>query len=245
LARRWLAPIADPLHAVKGLAAYPRYWVDWYRYARLPQAEPMRLSDSQPELHERTHVTSVDAHYFYTNGWAMRRIVADRPTRHVDIGSQTLFANLLGAVVSTTFVDYRPLLARIAGLGCLRASVLELPFPERSIGSLSCLHVAEHIGLGRYGDPLDTQGTHRAGRELARVLAVEGNLYVALPVGRPRLCFNAHRIHAAQTIRDYFSCLRLVEFSGVHDNGRFVERVDLTEFQDSNYACGLFWFRRE
>jgi hypothetical protein len=41
-----------------------------------------------------------------------------------------------------------------------------------------------------------------------------------------------------------FSELALVEFSGVHDDGQYVERVDLSEFSESNYACGFFWFRR-
>jgi Caenorhabditis protein of unknown function, DUF268 len=119
-----------------------------------------------------------------------------------------------------------------------------MPFTINSIKSLSCLHVAEHIGLGRYGDPLDPMGTLKAAKELSRVLALEGNLYFALPVGKSKLCFNAHRVHSPETIRDYFADMELVEFSGVHDNGRFVENVPLTEFKDSNYACGLFWFKK-
>ena len=108
----------------------------------------------------------------------------------------------------------------------------------------SCLHVAEHIGLGRYGDQLDPKGTFSTAVELERVLAPGGNLYFALPIGIPRVCFNAHRIHAAETICAYFSGLTLMEFSGVHDDGRFVERVTLEEFRSSEYACGLFWFSK-
>ena len=119
-----------------------------------------------------------------------------------------------------------------------------MPLASGSVASLSCLHVAEHIGLGRYGDPLNPQGTVHAARELSRVLAPGGNLYFAVPVGKPRLCFNGHRIHAADTICRYFSDLELVEFSGVHDDGRFVEKARLSEFSDSDYACGMFWFRK-
>ena len=43
---------------------------------------------------------------------------------------------------------------------------------------------------------------------------------------------------------EYFKDLELVEFSGVHDDGRFVERVGLDEFSESEYACGMFWFRK-
>ena len=204
----------------------------------------MRWADSCPQLHDRTHATPFDPHYFFVSGWAMRRIVANRPHKHVDVGSHNLFASLLSAVVPVTFLDYRPLNAKLAGLECVGGNILELPFADSTLESLSCLHVAEHIGLGRYGDPLDPQGTQKAARELTRVLGEEGDLYFALPVGRPRICFNAHRVHAAETIRDLFSSLELVEFCGVHDDGRFVERIQLSEFARSEYACGMFWFRK-
>jgi SAM-dependent methyltransferase len=126
----------------------------------------------------------------------------------------------------------------------LGGNLLALPFADASIGSLSCLHVAEHVGLGRYGDPLDPLGTRKAAAELARVLAPGGDLYVALPVGRPRVCFNAHRIHAARDVRAYFGALDLSEFAGVGDDGALVESAPLDLFDDASYACGLFRFRR-
>jgi SAM-dependent methyltransferase len=229
---------------LRGLLAFPRYFSDWRRYVTLPDAEPLRLGNAYPCLHDRTSTTAIDAHYFYVNGWAMRRITAQRPVRHIDVGSQIIFANLLSAVMPFIFVDYRPLLANLSGLACLGADILSLPFADGSVESLSCLHVAEHIGLGRYGDTLNPQGTYQAAQELKRVLARGGNLYFALPVGKPRVCFNAHRVHAPQTIVEYFAELELVELAGVHDGGRFVERVGLDEFRESEYACGMFWFRK-
>jgi len=130
------------------------------------------------------------------------------------------------------------------GLECIRGNLLALPFADHSVISLSCLHVIEHIGLGRYGDPLDPEGTRNAARELVRVLTPEGNLFLAAPVGQPRLCFNAHRIHSAESIREMFAQLDLIEFSGIHDDGCYVERVEMKEFRESEYACGLFWFKR-
>ena len=243
--RNWMIPVADPLYALRGLQGYRWYFADWQRYARMAQAEPIRWANTFPCLHDRTSTTAIDPHYFYTNGWAMRRIVATSPQFHVDIGSQIIFANLLGGIIPTIFLDYRPLEARLSGLQCIGGSLLALPFANQSVPSLSCLHVIEHIGLGRYGDPLDPAGTRKAAQELARVLAPGGNLFLATPVGWPRLCFNAHRIHAVETICEYFSDLELVELSGVHDDGRFVERVvGLSEFQNSEYACGLFLFKK-
>ena len=242
--RHCLSPVVDPISVLTGLLAYPTYFSDWWRYARLPGAELLSLTDACPQLHDRTKTTGIDAHYFYANGWAMRRIVSQRPLQHVDIGSQTMFVNLLSSLLPVIFVDYRPLEVFVEGLTILGGDILNLPFNDGSVESISCLHVAEHIGMGRYGDTLNARGTRYACTELNRVLAPGGNLYFALPVGRPRVCFNAHRIHAPATILEYFTGLELVEVSGVHDNGRFVERVAPDEFSYSDYACGLFWFKR-
>jgi len=242
--RRWLSPFFDPVSFLRGLFAYPRFFADWRRYQTCPNAEPLHLTDIYPQLHDRTNTTGIDSHYFYINGWTMRRILTKMPVQHMDIGSQTMFVNLLSAVLPVIFVDYRPLDARMEGLTNQSGDILNLPFDDGTVESLSCLHVAEHIGLGRYGEPLNPHGTRQACAELQRVLAPGGNLYFALPLGSPRVCFNAHRIHAPETIVEYFSELELLEFSGVHDDGRFVEGVELIEFNESEYACGMFWFRK-
>jgi SAM-dependent methyltransferase len=164
--------------------------------------------------------------------------------RHIDIGSQSIFANLLAAAVPVTFLDYRPLSVSMNGLTRLGGDILALPFLDASVDSLSCLHVVEHIGLGRYGDPLNPLGTHAACSELQRILAPGGTLYLALPVGKPRTYFNAHRVYDPRRIVDYFSDLIMTEHSGVHDSGEYVEKVGLGEFSRNEYACGMFRFSR-
>jgi SAM-dependent methyltransferase len=240
----FLQPVFDPLKAIWGLYFYFHYFKDWRQYMQQPNAEPIKIIDAQPQLYDRTKVTGVDYHYFYTNGWAMRRILACQPIHHIDIGSQTMFVILLSAVLPVTFVDYRPLKDNMDGLTNCSGDILHLPFADGSIISLSCLHVAEHIGLGRYGESLNPDGTRLACKELQRILAPGGNLYFVLPVGRQRICFNAHRIHYPEMIMEYFPKLELVEFSGVHDDGRYMERVGLSEFTGSHYACGMYWLRK-
>jgi SAM-dependent methyltransferase len=242
--QRWVTQVCDPVRLLRGLQGLRWFLADWRTYARLPGAEKISWIDTWPQVHDRTGTTAFDAHYYYANGWAARRILARPPGRHVDVGSLAVFANLLSAVVPVIFVDYRPLQARLSGLHCVGASLLRLPFADRSLASVSCLHVAEHVGLGRYGDPLNPRGTLLAADELARVLAPGGVLYLAVPVGRPRLCFNGCRIHSANSIRKYFAELQLIEYSGVDDWGQFRERVDLEEFAQCDYACGMFFFQK-
>ena len=69
--------------------------------------------------------------------------------------------------------------------------------------SVSCLHVIEHIGLGRYGDAIDPHGSEKAAQELIRVL----DKWPALGCdahGRERVQFNAYRVFAPQTIVQLF-----------------------------------------
>lgn len=110
------------------------------------------------------------------------------------------------------------------------------------------MHVIEHIGLGRYGDPLDVEGDLKAireFRELVRVLAPGGSLMVAVPVGRQRVQFNAHRIYDFRVFRSYFSGLDLVEFALITDEPDgliFDPAPKLVDQQE--YGCGCYWFRK-
>jgi SAM-dependent methyltransferase len=245
LAYRWISPVFNPVQCLTAVPRYVRFLRDWMRYSRMEGAEPVRLMDTFPCIHDRTDTTGIDRHYFYQDIWAYRRILESGAKEHVDVGSRIDFVGFLTAVTRVTFIDIRPLDAELENLESKRGSILEMPYPDRSVRSLSCLHVAEHIGLGRYGDPLDPQGTRKACRELARVLAPGGNLYFSLPVGKARLCFNGHRIHSPRRILEYFGDLRLVELSGINDRDVFIRHIDIDELENAGYGCGMFHFTRD
>jgi SAM-dependent methyltransferase len=229
--------------AVKAAAVVPgavRYFADRRRYQALPGAEPMRWRDAFPKVADRTRATPYDVHYLHQDAWAAQRVAETRPRRHVDVGSRIELACFLTALTLVTFVDIRPLEADVENLTSVAGSVLDLPFGDRSLPSVSCLHVAEHIGLGRYGDPLDPRGTRKAIAELQRIVAPGGHLLFSLPVGRPRVCFNAHRIHDPREIHELFGELDLVEFAGVDDEGRFRRHLAPEDLAREAYGCGMY-----
>lgn len=198
-----------------------------------------------PEVFDKDPVShTFDKHYVYMDSWALRGLIKDKPSQHIDVGSSVRFLSMASAVVPLKFVDIRPLKLDLPNFEGVEGSVLELPFESNSVESLSCLHVAEHIGLGRYGDPLDIDGTKKACKELSRVLKPGGKLYFALPIGKEVTYFNAHRVHNPQTILDYFSDLELVSFSAIGDDGHFVENADWIKYQHQEYACGCFEFKK-
>lgn len=223
------------------LRAYPDYLRDRRTYEQL-SGERLRRTLDNPQLLDRTETTLVDPHYTHQDAWAAREVFRERPDRHVDVGSRFTFVVGLTAFVPVTFVDLRPVDVEIPRLEVRAGTVLDLPFDDASVESLSCLHVAEHIGLGRYGDPLDAEGTVKAARELERVVRPDGRLYFSLPVGEPRTEFNAHRVHDPAEVPCFFRRLRLETFSGVDDSGRWREQLEPGDLAGARWGCGFYTF---
>jgi hypothetical protein len=110
------------------------------------------------------------------------------------------------------------------------------------------MHTLEHIGLGRYGDPIDYDGDLKAIAELKRVMAPNGNLLIVVPTGKPRIEFNAHRVYSYLQICEYFSPFKLIEFSLVPDDyeirGLIINATE-NDADAQNWGCGCFWFKNE
>lgn len=261
MARRWrpvlaayrmVSQLIDPQLLYAGLRGYPRYLQDFLRYRRLTTSSGQKPAmEWMPALRERTLSTTFDAHYCYMSHWATKGIVArfaaSGAARHVDVGSQIAWLMPLAALLPVETVDIRPYETCLPWLTVRAGSILSLPYADRSIASLSCLHVVEHIGLGRYGDPLSATGSVDAMRELARVLAGGGSLHFAVPCGRPRVCFNAHRVFDPLQIVSAFEQwgLHLETFSAVTDERRYLEPARPEVLVDADYGCGMFHFRRD
>ncbi|MDP1523961.1 MAG: DUF268 domain-containing protein [Methylotenera sp.] len=241
--KSWVLAFVYPRPLI-GVIYLPRFFKHWYQYLKLIGAEKIGVLDLQPCLGDWSTHTPFDAHYFYQGAWLARRVIASRAIKHVDIGSSVLTISVLSAQVETVFVDYRPLKVSLTGLTSIAGNILDLSFADNSIDSLSCLHVIEHIGLGRYGDPLNSQGSVNAASELQRVVSRGGNLFISLPIGRERICFNAHRVHSPISVVMMFPHMKLIEFSFVDDVGQFHENNPIENAIGLEYGCGMFYFEK-
>jgi len=215
-------------------------------YSKGEQRFSLRWQDRYPCLKDKTNTTGFDRYYVYHTAWAARKLVEIHPKEHVDIGSSHYFSTLVSAFIPISFYDFRPAIIRLSNLEIGHADLTQLQFHDNSILSLSCMHVVEHIGLGRYGDPIDPDGDLKAMDELMRVLAPGGHLYFVVPVGQPSIRFNAHRIYDPVWVRDHFtSCgLILTEFAVITDKGVFMQSQQPENFKDQIYACGCYAFQK-
>lgn len=214
------------------------------KFVKLDTSKKLKAekADWQPCLDDSTENTAFDAHYIYHPAWAARIVKEVNPTKHIDISSTLHFCSILSAFIPTEFFDYRPAMLNLDNLYSGKGDLTNLNFESNSIESLSCMHTIEHIGLGRYGDPLDPDGDIKAIEELKRVVKPGGSMIFVTPVGRARIMFNAHRIYDPNMIVDLFEGFELRQFSLVNDEHEFITDAPLNLGKAQNYGCGCFWF---
>ena len=201
-----------------------------------------------PCLDDKTSTTGFDRHYLYHPAWASRVLANIMPSKHIDISSTLNFSTMVSAFIPVDFYDFRPADIRLTNLESKAADLMSLPFADNSIDSLSCMHVVEHVGLGRYGDPLDSDGDLKAIAELIRVIAMNGNLLFVVPVGKPKIQFNAHRVYSYEQIISYFSGMDLIQFALISEHpsdGGLMLNATAEDVEKQEYGCGCFWFKKE
>lgn len=225
---------------------------DYYAFKKTRGAERFIINprDFYPCIKDKTITTGFDRHYVYHTSWAARVVKEINPEYHVDISSSLYFCGLVSAFIPVHFYDYRPADLRLTGLKTAHADLHNLPFEKHSIKSLSCMHTLEHIGLGRYGDPIDPEGDLKAIKGLKSVLASDGSLLIVVPLGIPRIEFNAHRIYSYEQIISYFvdDSVYLHEFSFIPEfekDGGLIRNANPLLAKNAHYACGCFWFKKK
>lgn len=206
---------------------------------------PLKWDDAKPYLDDKTSTTPFDAHYIYHPAWAARILRLTNPSVHIDISSTLHFSTQLSAFIPVQFYDYRPADLQLDNLTSAKADLLHLPFETATVESISCMHTIEHIGLGRYGDPIDADGDLKAIRELKRVVRKGGTFLFVVPVGKAKIVFNAHRIYDPHALIPLFDGFTLNDFSLVTDKGDFIRNAGLDLAAAQQYGCGCFWFVKD
>ncbi len=204
-----------------------------------------------PCLADRYDTSGVaSGHYFHQDLYVAQAIHAARPERHVDVGSRVDgFVAHVAAFRQIEVCDIRQLPGTSKNITFRQRDISE-PAPEFDAytDSLSCLHTLEHIGLGRYGDPIAYDGYRAAWHQLHRMVKPGGTLYFSVPVGRhQRIEFDAHRVFSLPyLLKEMIGPLYAVaDLAYVDDQGQLHTGVETdssaaAESFNLNYGCAIF-----
>ena len=126
-------------------------------------------------------------------------------------------------------IDIRPVESDASGITFHCLDFMGLPEEwHGAADSVSCLHVLEHFGLGRYGDDIAADGWLRGLRSLHALLEDNGTLYLAVPTGEiQRIEFNAHRVFSLPYLRGHLlDSFEIEKLAFVNDKGKLIRDVD-------------------
>ncbi len=224
-------------------------WVRFFRELRTlkkqlgPDNKVFPFGKLYPCLDDRSSESGMGrGAYFHQDLLAARRIHSNRPAVHLDVGSRIDgFVAHVASFRPIQVIDVRPLSSNIANVTFVQMDMMG-EIAGDWVGccdSLSCLHVLEHFGLGRYGDAVQWNG-HLIGLEnLRKLLKQRGKLYLSVPIGPQRIEFNAHRVFCLEYLLELFHGKFAIDcFSFVDDAGDLHEGVDLTdEGVTTNFGC--------
>lgn len=220
-------------------------FLDFNKKALKQNQELAKIKYIKTALHETKKNHIIDSHLIYHMAWAMNSLQKIKPKQHTDFGSNLYFVTMATAICPIDFYDIRTVNVKLNNLKTHKFDIRSLKLLDNSVNSLSCLHVLEHVGLGRYNDPIDPKGDEKVIHEINRILKPNSDLLIVVPVGKPKIRFNAHRIYSYVQIEKLFHQFTIKEFSLVDDKGNYYENAPVSYVKKQKFGCGCFWLRKK
>lgn len=212
-----------------------------------------------PCVHDRFMDSAELKHeYFWQDLFVANKIYSKSPLKHIDVGSRVDgFVAHVASFRELDVYDFRHQSACVPNVNFLQGdfSLEEESFKKLHTGSstdsISCLHTIEHFGLGRYGDSIDLDAVERGISNLSWLLSPNGTMYLATPIGRDRVEFNANYVFSPFKIISMASKvgLNLIDMHTIDSNGtssvNFKDELELSEISEKDYILGLFIFTKD
>lgn len=233
----------------RSLKNYPRYLNDkkkWLKQGGKINKNHMFLSDFE------SHAGIAKGEYFHQDLLVANYIYKNNPKRHVDIGSRIDgFVAHVASFRKIEVLDIRKLEnSEHENIKFIQSDLMK-PKDLGEVDSISCLHVIEHFGLGRYGDTIDVEGHNKGIRNLINMLSKNGSLYLSFPIGKYDLVlFNANRIFQVDTILNHPSIkkyMQLFRFDYVDQSGNLHKDIKIEDFNadiNKKNCCGIYTFKK-
>jgi hypothetical protein len=210
---------------VLAIIYFPKYLYQLFRWRRMGG----RVDGYEPILSDfyGTEAGNSSGGYFYQDIMVANHILNQKSNRHVTIGSNiTGFVGHVATFMPITVCDIRPLgtishhnidfVQRDFGDPCADNSDLV----SDSVSCLSCLH---HVGIGRYGDPINPDAPFLVLDHLSQLVAPGGFLYLGTTVGpESRVIFNQSRVFTVQEILEHLPNFDLARFDYYNPVGNVI-----------------------
>lgn len=236
----------SPSLAYKNIKNLAWFLKDYNKIKRQKSIDPtFPFGDWYPILSDKKAAGGVmSGHYFHQDLLVSQRIFINKPTKHIDIGSRVDgFVAHVAAFREIEVFDIRPISSKShPNIRFIQADLMQLNENlENYTDSISCLHVIEHFGLGRYNDPIDYLGHLKGLNNIYKILMPKGKFYFSTPIGPQRIEFNAHRVFSLKYILDYIlNYYDIIAFSWVDDQGELHTNHILSQSDvESNLGCVL------
>ena len=121
----------------------------------------------------------------------------------VDIGGGNSYSTVVpmllrlpqSQILSVDVVNHRSVSQY--GVKYIYGDSMNTNLPSESADFVSIISTLEHVGLGRWGDPLDIDGDLKTMDEIRRILRPGGYVVLTIPYGYPTVVFNLNRIYDA------------------------------------------------
>lgn len=194
--------IFNPVTFAKTARYLPRYLAEFNAFKRDAgeKGEPLRIKNTYPVFVDYSAPT-VNRHYWFQDIHVATQVIdmakGNPDHLHIDIGSRIegFITSLISARVKLIFGEIN--LPKISFPNTQTTFIdLQKMTPDQLVGanSVSCLHVIEHLGLGKYGDAIDSQGHLKVIEDFHRVMPAGVPLFISFPTSsEPGITFNAGR----------------------------------------------------
>jgi hypothetical protein len=245
--------IRHPRKSLRDLPKLREYISDFERFKRL--SHPSNKDDFliNPILGDKNEASAnLTYHYFYQDLWMAQQVFNDKPERLIDVGSRVDgFVAHIASFRSIDVLDIRDLTPKISNVTFRKADIMgDISDLKNTTDAVSSLHVIEHLGLGRYGDPIDPNGHTKGLDNILQMLKKDGTFYFSVPFGNPRIEFNAHRVFSLSWLFNYLQeNYSIQRFAIVDGSNNFTNNITISpELISSNanqrFGCALFVLRK-
>jgi SAM-dependent methyltransferase len=188
--------------------------------------------------------------YFWQDLIVAQWVLTQDKEEIVDIGSRVDgYVSNIASSRKLSVIDIRPMHPNIPNVHFIQGDILNIQ-SETTFDIVTSLHTIEHIGLGRYGDPIDPLGHERAFAALAGLVSRGGNLVVSFPISiKTEVEFNGQRKIGFKVPLFWANgCgLELIQFLHLDSEDKintYQTEQDLGDFNPQAGTLGIYFFKK-